>query len=75
MNTLISLACCLLFGLAGRFLYRNPVKVLDAVFKEYDLQYGRVTVGFYRGFGATMIVLAVLGAIMTVTVAVFEIFH
>ena len=75
MNTLIALACCLLFGLAGRFLYRNPVKVLDAIFKEYDFQYGRFTIEFYRGFGATMIVLAVLGAIMTVTLVVLKIFH
>ena len=75
MDTLLALVGCVVFGLAGRFLYRNPVKVLNAVYKQYEFQYGRFTLGFFRIFGATMMAMAALAAVVTLPEALLSAFR
>ena len=70
LNIFITLAGCVVFGLAGGFLYRNPVKVLDALTKDYELQHGPVMIGFFRFFGAAIVALAVLTGTISVVFAV-----
>ena len=69
MGIILSFICCAIFGVAGWYLYRNPVTVLDFLFRQYDLRYGKLSIGFWRLFGAVMIWLAGLSAIITGAVA------
>ncbi len=75
MDTLLALVGSVVFGLAGRFLYRNPVKVLNTIYKQYEFQYGRFTIGFFRIFGATMVVMAVLAVVISVSEALLRALH
>lgn len=63
-----------LFGFAGWYLYRNPVKVLNFVFGQYDFQYGRLGIGFFRGFGIVMVGLAGLTGIAKLLLTLLELF-
>ncbi|MBZ5680754.1 MAG: hypothetical protein LAO24_11690 [Acidobacteriia bacterium] len=73
LNVLLAIAGCTLYGFAGWFLYRNPVKVLNFFFKQYEFQYGRFSLGFFRVFGAVMVGQAGLLAILSVAVALARI--
>ena len=74
LHLLLTFFVCLVYGSAGWFLYRNPVKVLDFVFKRYEFQYGRVGIGFFRVFGAVMLAQAGILVIASIVLVLMRAF-
>jgi hypothetical protein len=70
MSTIYSLVLCIISGLAGWFLYRNPVRILDFVFGKDEGQWRPIR--FFQIFGVVVMVLAVLSAVITVAVALLK---
>ena len=64
MSTILALIRALLFGLAGWFIYRCPILILDFVFGKDPGQWRPIR--FLKVFGIVMIALACLGAAMIV---------
>lgn len=59
-----------LFGAAGCWLWRNPAKPAEVILKPHGLGYGSVSRGFFRAFGAAMIVVAGIGCILVLMAVV-----
>ena len=70
----LSLLVCALYGYGGWFLFRNPVRVLDFLFKQYDFHYGRFGLGFFRIFGAVMVAQAGIGTLVGIVLIVARMF-
>ena len=70
MSTIFSLVRCALFGAAGWFLYRNPVRILDFVFGKDEGQ--QRPTRFFKTFGIIMMGLAGISAVITVVYALLK---
>jgi hypothetical protein len=73
MGIIASLVCCVLFGYAGWYLYRNPRKVLDACTKGLELNFGTSILQFFSFFGGLMMLVAIVSLIMTVVATILHI--
>jgi hypothetical protein len=70
MSTILSLVRSGLFGVAGWFLYRNPVRILDFVFGKDDGQ--QRPIRFFKAFGVIVMVLGGLSALISVVYALLK---
>lgn len=71
MGSISAVIRFVLFALAGWFLYRYSVRILDFVFGKDEGQWRPIR--FFKIFGIAMIALAVLSAVITVVFALRKI--